>query len=37
VKFKVFPILEYLANHEETVIRDEAVASINHIAKIKDD
>mgnify|MGYP006086301977 CR=1 FL=1 len=30
-------MLEILASHEETVIRDEAVLSINHIAKIKDD
>ena len=30
-------MLENLANHEETVIRDEAVSSINHIAKVKED
>jgi len=30
-------MLENLANHEETVIRDEAIASINYISKIKDD
>jgi hypothetical protein len=30
--FKVFGMLESLAMQDETVIREEAVASINHIA-----
>jgi len=30
-------MIENLANHEETVIRDEAIKTINHIAKVKED